>query len=453
MNDVTQQLARFIVSSRWNDIPASVRHEGERAIINWLGCALGGCRDVVVGRLLDALGRYAGEPQATLLGRGGRVDVLTAACINAVSSNILDFDDTHLRSVIHPSVPVAAALVALAEHRKLGGADFLHAFVLGVDAECRIANAVSPAHYESGWHITATCGVFGAAVAAGKALRLDARQMVWAIGIAATQASGMLEMLGSMSKSYNMGHAARNGLVAALLAENNITSSERALEAPRGFLNLLATASDATEITRELGSRWELTENTYKPYPCGIVIHPVIDACLDLRTARRLDPAQITAVSITVNPLALQLCGNQSPRTGLEGKLSLYHSAAVALVDGEAGVNQYTDERVTDPRIVTFREKITLASDALIGKAQARVCITHNGGTHHEIFVEHARGSRERPLSDAEIESKFRSLARAELSPHAIDRLIDSCWLLAQLPDVGDIARASVASPIAASGR
>ena len=381
-----------------------------------------------------------------MVGRGERLDVLTAACINAVSSNILDFDDTHLRTVIHPTVPVAAALLALAEQRPLNGSEFLHAFILGVDAECRIGNAVSPAHYEGGWHITATCGVFGAAVAAGKALRLDAKQMAWTIGIAATQASGIREMLGSMCKSYNMGHAARNGLAAAFLAASNFTSSEQALEAPRGFLNVLATESDATQITRELGTRWELMQIAYKPYPCGIVIHPVIDACLDLRAAHRIDPAQITKVEITVNPLAQQLCGNRMPRDSLEGKLSLYHSAAVALLDGDAGVRQYADQRVADPRVMAFRDKITLAGDAAIGKAQARVCVALAGGAHHEIFVEHARGCLERPLSDADLEAKFRSLAGGELAPRALEQLIEQCWSLQRLADAGALARASVAA-------
>ncbi len=255
---ITAQLANFVVQSRWGDVPQAVRHEGERAILNWLGCALGGCCDAAVERLLAALREFAGKPQATLLGRGERVDALTAACINAVSSNILDFDDTHLRTVIHPTVPVAAALLALAEYRPLSGAEFLHAFILGVDTECRIGNAVSPEHYEGGWHISATCGVFGAAAAAGKALKLDAQQMTWALGIAATQSSGLCEMMGSMCKSYNMGHAARDGLAAALLAAGNFTSSERALEAPRGFLNVLAMRRDPAEITRDLGSKWEL---------------------------------------------------------------------------------------------------------------------------------------------------------------------------------------------------
>ena len=267
MDDVTRKLARFIVESHWRDVPKNVRHEAKRSILNWLGTALGGCRDAGVDIAIDALREFSGPPQATVLGRRERFDILNAAIVNGISSNILDFDDTHLRTVIHPTVPVAAALTALAEHVPITGAQYLHAFVLGVEAECRVGNAVTPEHYDAGWHITASCGVFGAAAACGKILQLNEQQMTWALGIAATQASGLTSMLGSMSKPYNMGHAARNGLAAALLARKNFTSSERGIEAPRGFGHVLSTKFVPDEITKNLGATWELALNAYKPYP------------------------------------------------------------------------------------------------------------------------------------------------------------------------------------------
>ncbi|MCC6531163.1 MAG: MmgE/PrpD family protein [Burkholderiales bacterium] len=443
MNGATQQLARFVAASRWSDVPRNVQHEAARAIMNWLGCAIGGCRDRTVEVMVAALRDFSGPPQASLLGRGERFDALTAACINGTSSNRLDFDDTHLRTVIHPSVPIASALAALAEYRPLTGAGFLHAFVLGVEVECRVGNAIAPEHYDRGWHITATCGVLGAAAAAAKALELDAHRIASAIGIAATQASGLMEMLGTMCKSYNMGHAARNGLSAAFLAEAGFTSSPRALEAPRGFLNVLAARNDEAEITTDLGSRWELTHNAYKPYPCGIVIHPVIDGCLELRQEQRIDPPAIVAIEVDVNPLAQTLCGRKTPRDSLEGKLSLYHSAAVALLDGEAGVRQYLDERVRASDVAVLREKVVVNTDAAIATDQARIRVALANGASHETFVEHARGSLARPLTDAELEAKFRALAAAELSPPRIDRLAEQCWSLERQADASVIARGS----------
>ena len=443
MSDVTRRLARFIVDSRWRDVGAPVQHEAVRAVVNWLGCALGGCRDETVSIALAALREFAGPPQAALLGRPERLDILNAALINAISSNILDFDDTHLRTVIHPTVPVASALTALAEHKAAGGAEFLHALVLGIETECRIGIALPPEHYARGWHITATCGVFGAAAACGKLLRLDEQQMTWALSIAATQAAGLTEMLGSMAKSYNIGHAARSGLVAALLAARNFTSSEQGIEAPRGFGRVLSERCDFGAIVDGLGASWALTQNAYKPYPCGIVIHPVIDACLQLRNRHRIDPAQIVRVVLSVNPLAIQLTGNPAPRTGLEGKLSLQHSAAAALLLGRVGVEQYGDACVADPRVAALRGKVTASGDAGVGKEQAQVRIDLAGGVHYELFVPHALGSLDNPLSDADLDAKFRVLAHQVLDENSAGRLLGLCRALPTLPDSGAIARES----------
>lgn len=445
MSAVTQQLARFVVASRWNDMPLMVRHEAERAILNWLACALGGCRDTTIERLLAALREFSGQPQATLLGRGERLDVLNAALVNAVSSNVLDFDDTHLSTVIHPTVPVASAVFALVEHVPLTGAQLLHAFILGVEAECRIGHAVSPEHYDLGWHITSTCGVFGAAVACGKLLQLSAQQMTWALGIAATQAAGLTVVLGSMSKCFNMGHAARNGLAAALLAAKDFTSSERGLEAPRGFAHVLSPSSDLDAIVDGLGTRWELMQNAYKPYPCGVVVHPVIDACLELKSEHHISSDAIERVHLRVHPLVLGLTGNAAPVTGLEAKLSTPHCAAAALVYGKVGVDEFADACVGEPAVVALRARVSLQLDASVDKDAADVCITLNDGRKLEKTIAHALGSLERPMSDAQLETKFRALAAAQFAPPAVDRLIRQCWSLAQLPDAGALARACAA--------
>ena len=438
---ITAAVARFVVASRWDKLPPAVQREARRATLNWLACALGGCRDETVARLWTGLQDFAGPAQATLLGRGAKTDALTAAMVNAVSGNVLDFDDTHLATVVHPTAVVASALLALAEHRRIAGAEFLHALALGIECACRIGNAVGPAHYEGGWHISATCGVFGAAAAAGKVLGLDAQRMSWALGIAATEAAGLRMMLGSMAKCYNLGNAARSGLNAALLAAHGFTSSERALEAPRGFLNVLADAPDAAAVTRGLGEEWEILSLAYKPYPCGVVIHPVIDACLDLRAQYAIDASAVTRVEVQVSPLAIKLCGNPAPRDGLESKLSIAHSVAVALLDGAAGVAQYVDARVTDPVAILLRDKVVSTADAAIGKQQARVRIVLANGVAHELFVAHARGSSGRPLSDAELTTKFRGLAAGVLSPAQIDAALAVCNSLETQADAGDLAR------------
>jgi 2-methylcitrate dehydratase PrpD len=379
-----------------------------------------------------------------VLGRGDKLDILHAALINGISSHVFDFDDTHLKTVIHPSGPVAAPLLALAELKHVSGADFLHAFILGVEVECRIGNAVYPSHYDVGWHITGTAGVFGAAAAAGRLLGLDEQQMTWALGIAATQASGLREMFGTMCKPFHPGRAAQNGLTAALLAAKNFTSSSQGIEARRGFAHVLATERNFDAITQGLGKSFEVSLNTYKPFACGIVIHPIIDGCIQLRNEHGLDAEKIDSISLRVHPLVLELTGKKTPQTGLEGKFSVYHSAAVAIIHGAAGEQQYADECVRDPQVIALRERVSAAVDAGVHEDATYVSIKLKDGRMLEKHVEHAIGSLFRPMSDADLEAKFRGLAQGLLPLGDVDALIALIWSVESLADAGDIARNSI---------
>jgi 2-methylcitrate dehydratase PrpD len=440
---VTRELARFVAESRWSAIPAEISHEAKRALLNWAGCAIGGCRDEAVDTALAALSEFAGRPQATILGRSERMDILNAAALNALSSNILDFDDTHLRTVIHPTVPVAAAAIALAEHSRATGAQLLHAFILGVEVECRVGNAISPEHYNAGWHITATCGIFGAAAACAKLLDLDTKATAWALGIAANQAAGTTGAHGSMTKSWNMAHAARNGLMAALLAARGFTSTEQALEGERGFTRVFAQRCDLDEIIRGLGETWELAQNTYKPYPCGIVAHPVIDACLALRDDARVAPDAIERIELRVHPLVRMLMGNATPLTGLEAKLSVQHCAAAALIYGQVGVREFTDACVNDVAVVALRARAMLVEDPAMPKEAAGVTVHASGGSTFDKYVPHASGSLDRPMSDEALGRKFHSLAEWGWPECDAPEFIALAWSLDTLADAGAFARAA----------
>jgi len=442
--EVTRKLARFIVGHRGADIPEKVRHEAARSFLNWVGCAVGGSAHETAGCALAALNEFSGPRVATVLGRAERLDVMLAALMNGITSHTFDFDDTHLKTVIHPSGPVASAILALAERSPVGGAEFLHAFILGVEAECRIGNAVYPSHYDVGWHITGTAGVFGAAAAAGRLLGLDEQQMTWALGIAATQSSGVREMFGTMSKPFHPGNAARNGLLAALLAQANFTSSNQGIEAPRGFAHVLATARDFSQITERLGETWEIALNTYKPFACGIVIHPAIDGCIQLRNEHALKPGDIEGVSLGVHPLVLELTGKKAPQAGLEGKFSVYHSVAAAIIHGAAGEEQYSDAVVRDPAVIVLRDRVTATVEPGVHEDQVRVSIKLRDGRTLEKFVEHAVGSVDRPMSDAQLEAKFRGLAAGVLTGGETERLIRLCWDIGKLKDAADVARACV---------
>ena len=279
---VTQALATYVVESDLDAIPHDVRSEAKRAILNYLGCALGGSIEPALDIAIATLAPFSGERSAVVIGRREKFDPLNAALLNGIGSHVHEYDDTLPKNYIHPSVPVASALFAYASANTVSGSDFVHAFILGFEVESRIGNAVYPAHYEAGWHITSTTGVFGAAAAIGKLLRLSTRQMVWAFGLAATQAAGIREMFGSMAKSFQPGRAAQNGYTAALLGRADFSAGERALEGPRGFAAVTAAEFDLDKITAGLGTDFELRANAYKPYACGLVVHPTIDGCSQL---------------------------------------------------------------------------------------------------------------------------------------------------------------------------
>jgi 2-methylcitrate dehydratase PrpD len=420
--DVTKELARRVVHSRFEAIPAPVRKEAVRTLLNWMGCAIGGSRQEAVTSAIAAFGPFSGPAQAGIFGRNERFDILHASLINGISSHVLDFDDTHLRTIIHPAGPVAPALLALSEYVPVSGAEFLHALILGIEVECRIGNAVYPAHYDVGWHITGTTGVFGAAAAAGKVLGLSEQQMTWALGLAAVQPTGLREMFGSMTKSFHPGRAAQNGLTAALLAQRNFTSSEHALEAKSGWANVLSTARDYTEITRPFGANWQVSLNTYKPFACGIVMHPTIDGCIQLSRENNLKPEQIAAIELRVHPLVPELTGKKAPQSGLESKFSIYHAAAVAVVERAGGDRQFSDRAATSPAVVALRMRVTATVDR---------------------FIEHAVGSLGHPMSDADLEGKFEGLADGILPADQTRRIMDLCWKTESLSGAAELARAA----------
>ena len=441
--EVTGLLCNWLVASRAEEIPAAVRREAVRSLLNWVGCTVGGARHEAVDHALAALQPFAGPAQASLLGRRERIDIMHASLLNGIASHVFDFDDTHLKTIIHPAGPVASAILALGEHRRISGKDFLHAFILGIEVECRIGNAVYPEHYDVGWHITGTAGVFGAAAACGKLLGLDAQKMVWALGIAGTQSSGFREMFGTMCKPFHPGRAAQNGLVSALLAEQGFTSSDRVLEAPRGFAHVMSTARDFSEITAELGRHYEVSLNSYKPFACGIVIHPAIDGCIQLAKENGLTGAEIARIDLKVHPLVLELTGKKTPQVGLEGKFSVYHSCAVAVIRRAAGERDYSDEAVRDPKVIALRDKVSAVADKAVHEDEVFVTMTLADGRVLTRHVEHAVGSLERPMSDADLEAKFHGLADGVLPRAQAEKLIAACWDVEALADVGALAEAA----------
>jgi len=432
---ITAILAGFVAGHRscgWTD---AVEHEAHRTFYNWLGCAIGAARHEAADAAMAAVQMLQPAPQATVLGRSGKVDMASAALVNGITSHTFDFDDTHLKTIIHPAGPVASAVLALGEQRGASGRQLIDALVLGIDVACRVGNTIYPDHYDRGWHITGSTGMLGAAAGCARMLGLDARQTAMAIGIAASQPVGLREQFGTMTKPFHPGAAARAGLMSALLASQGFSASERALEAPRGFVQVVSDKRAWHEVTDELGERFEISFNSYKPFACGIVIHPSIDACVRLR-AQGITPEQVERIELRVHSLVLELTGKKEPRDGLQGKFSVYHGCAAGLVYGRAGEEEFSDAVVNDPRVVALRNKVRATIDDGIDEAAVQVTAVLQDGRRVEVRVDHAIGSLENPLSDAQLEAKFDSLVAPVLGAARARELTGACRSLAGLADL-----------------
>jgi 2-methylcitrate dehydratase PrpD len=430
-------LGDFVAAQSWADVAAQ-SHEAKRSILNFFATALGSAYDPAVASALRALSPFSGAATSTIVGRPERLDALGAAFINAISANLLDFDDTHLETIIHPAAPVAAPVLALAQARGFSGRDALTAYILGVEVECRIGNAVSPGHYARGWHITSTCGVFGAAAACAKLLGLSADGIKNAIGIAASQSSGLVENLPTAAKNVSVGNAARNGLFSALLAAEGYTASARAIEGSLGWARAMGDVPDLERLVGGLGRSWEIAKNTYKPYPAGIVFHSVIDACFKLRA--RLNQRIDDIASITVRGSALLLARGDRPVGNVrDARVSIHHCAACALLLGSAGVPEFSDAIVFQPDIISLRKKVTAELDTSLPDGAARVSIRLASGETLSETVMAARGSLVDPLSDRDIEVKLRDGSRLSGTAWNADSIIADVWRLDRLADVSSL--------------
>ena len=440
---ITQILANFVAthpSRGWSD---AVDHEAHRTFMNWLGCAVGAAQHEAACAALAAINLLEPAKQASVLGRRDKVDMASAALINGITSHTFDFDDTHLKTIIHPAGPVASAVLAMAEHLGNSGREVIDAIVIGIDVSCRVGNAMYPDHYDRGWHITGSTGTLGAAAACARLLKLDVQKTAMALGIAASQPIGMREQFGTMTKPFHPGGAARAGLMSALLAKSGFTSSPKAVEAPRGMMQTISAKNDWKEITHDLGERFEITFNSYKPFACGIVIHPSIDACAQLRQQGVL-PDQIERIELKVHSLVLELTGKKEPQDGLQAKFSVYHGCAAGLTFGCAAEDEFSDAIVNRPDMVALRRKVVATVDDSIDEASADVTAVLLDGRRVHVFVEHAIGSLKNPMSDAQLEAKFRGMSDPILGAGRTSQLIHASWAIGKAANVKSLTTLAV---------
>ena len=437
---VMDGLVEFVLGLGRARIAGDVIEAAERSVTDWMGTAVRGAAEPLAGALASVIGSAGGEGQATVLGRGTRTSALWASLANGAQSHALDFDDTHLPSIVHGSAAVTPAVLALGEWRHLSGERALTAFVAGFEVQARIGRVIGRALADRGWHVTGVLGHFGAAAAAGKLLELDARALAQALGIAGTQAAGLEASFGTMSKPLHPGKAAMDGLLAALLAREGFTGPTAVLDGPGGIGATFVGAADLGAAVEDLGTRFEILENSTKPYAACHLTHASIDAARAIRARVAPAPDSVESVECHVHPLVMKVAANPAPRAALEAKFSVAFCAAIGLVRGLAGEAEFGEESLRDPAVARVMARVVPRADASLGVGAARMTVRLADGRALEERITAARGMPGNALTRDELEAKFRGLAGVVLPGERVERLLTALRGLAGLPDVAALA-------------
>ena len=447
---VTRLLADVLSRTTYADLPRDVIAETERAILDWLGSALAGSVEAPARSVQRIVAAFGASDEATVLG-AGRASAAGAALANGVASHMLELDDVHKQSTLHGAAAVIPAALAVAERERSDGQSFVLAVAMGYEAALRIGESVNPSHYRF-WHPTGTAGTFGAAAAAGSLLRLNADEMVSALGSAGTQAAGLWEFNadGAMSKHLHPGKAAFNGVLSADLARGGFTGATRILEGERGFFEAMSTSHDATRVTNGLGSTWKIVENCYKLHACCGHTHSAIDVALALRLERnwsREDAvAQVADIELDTYGPGFAIVSERNPRTPAQAKFSLAYCVAVALLEGEVGLAQFSPERFGGDGVcdaaaaallgrthTTVRDELTARYPAAW---PATVRLRLNDGSVLTGSADFPRGNPENPVSTAVLEEKFERLVEPRWGAAVTRRALSTVREIGSCPDV-----------------
>ncbi len=443
---VATTLADFVLRTRWEDLDARVRERAKLCFTDCVGCMVVGSREPAVTIALDYVEAAGAHPRASVVGRGVRTSGYHAAFVNGIAAHVLDYDDVSASMTGHPSVTIVPAVLAAGEEVGLSGRRVLEAYVVGLEIAAALGRGLNPAHYRDGWHATSTLGVLGAAAAAGKVLGLGREQLVNALGIAASEASGLKVNFGTMTKSFHAGRAAAKGLQAARLAAGGFTASPMALEGEAGFFATMASSSSVETVMHTLGNPFEL-ENpgiSLKPYASCKGTHNGIDAALFLARSHDLDPARIARVTCDVLPVAKDILVHLEPATALEAKFSMNFCVALALTRRAVRLEDFADEVVKDPRLRELSAKVELRVDPQLasggyfrGTWDTVVTVTTTEGREYRHRIDHARGDPGNPLTEGEVLDKFADCAERVLSP---PRVRDAAAALSTLDQTGDVS-------------
>jgi len=441
------QLGAFLSRLSFKDLSEPQVSKLKIYFLDWLGSAIAGKVGEPVQIILGIIHDLGGTPESTIIANQTVGNCLFAALANGASSHMVEMDDLHRESILHPATAIIPAVFALAERERASGADLLLAIAVGYEAAIRVAIGVGPSHYRS-WHTTATCGTFGAAAGAARLLGLDEEQTISAYGSAGTQAGGLWEFLtnNAMSKQLHPGKAALNGLLSALLAQRGFTGARKILEGEKGFFKATSNDFDGAKCLANLGKEFYFERNSIKYHAsCGHT-HSAIDAVLQATRGMALDPEDVESVRVSVYQGSLDLLADIEPTTPYFAKFCLPFCVASALRFGHANLADFSTERVRDPDLARMMQKIQIQSDPGLSamyprKWPARVEIVKRSGERLAGSVTYPKGDPENPLSRSEVVGKFKSLTRGLIADDWAEALCERTLSLDQLSDVSALLR------------
>lgn len=445
---IEQELARFVRETSYDNLPKEVLYQAKVCLLDLVGAACAGAMALPGHVVTEIIEEAGGTPQAVLIGRKERVPVLAAALGNGLYAHSLELDDLHRSSILRPGSPIIPAALAAAEKVGASGKDLLTAIVVGYEVGIRIAEAMTPTHYNF-WHTTGTCGTFAAAMAAGKVMNLDEEQVIDALGHAGTQAAGLMELHyspgGMMSKPLHASKAAQNGLFSAMLAAGGYSSTKTILSGEKGFLRVFAPKAKMEKLVEGLGVDFKIMEISFRIYASTRHTHAGIDLGLRLKE-KGIKPEDIELLRIQTYSVAKDLVGEPFPETIYEAKFSLPFCVATALVYGHVGIEDFTEERLLDPVLEELMSHCTVEIDPLLDahypqKWAAKLnVILHNGTVDHEQ-TDFPKGDPENKLTLDELHTKFRRLTALLLPPSKIEAWLESISKVETFDDVADMWR------------
>lgn len=412
MESITRKLAEYVAQSTYEDLPGEVITQAKRCFIDTLGVSLAGADSPTVKILIGLVKDLGGKRQASIIQSPLKTTVLNAGLVNGAMSHVLDFDDVHSEAILHTSGFLVPPALAGGEWKRRSGKEILSAFVMGFEAATRVSFAAGRGKHQLdlGWHPSSTIGRIGAAVCFGKLLRLDPHQMATAIGIAATQAGGLRRVFGTLTKHFHPGKAAHDGILAVLLASRGLSAPTDILEGSDGLCQVLSRQFDSNQILEGLGHRFEILNNSFKPYPACYQTHSVINACLEISKQLPISPSTVEEVVCEVNPIAIDVAAIQDPKDGNEAKFSLYYCAARGLM-GDVSLSKFQPEEIRKDDVLQLMRKVQLKANPSLTIKNALVDVKMKNGKDLKSRVDHLKGGPSNAMTDDEMDEKFTGLA------------------------------------------